>query len=69
MTWGRVPEAGAPAITISKRVTVPGPCQTCGGSGADPEDAGDWVPGVHMHDPGSRGPCPACHAGGHVCGA
>ncbi|MFI6653213.1 hypothetical protein ACIBI8_37190 [Streptomyces sp. NPDC050529] len=36
-------------------------CTYCGGSGVDPEDEGDWVPGVHMHDPGSRGPCPKCN--------
>ncbi|WP_331728785.1 hypothetical protein OG693_39400 (plasmid) [Streptomyces sp. NBC_01259] len=35
-------------------------CTYCGGHGVDPDDEGDWVPGVHMHDPGSRGPCPKC---------
>ncbi|MCX5138349.1 hypothetical protein [Streptomyces sp. NBC_00338] len=36
-------------------------CTYCDGSGVDPDDEGDWVPEVQMHDPGSRGPCPKCN--------
>jgi len=42
------------------------PCGYCTGTGADPDNPGDWVPAVHAYDPGSRGPCPKCHGHGRA---
>lgn len=35
-------------------------CGTCKGSGADPEDPGDYDGTVHMHNPHTAEPCPSC---------
>lgn len=39
-------------------------CRHCKGTGADPEDEGDYDPNVHMHNPTTVGPCPECHGSG-----
>lgn len=39
-------------------------CETCKGSGADPEDPGDYDGTVHMYNPFTAGPCPACDGTG-----
>lgn len=41
-------------------------CPHCKGSGADPEDEGDWVPEVQMYNPFSAGPCPECNGTGEA---
>ncbi|MCX5000929.1 hypothetical protein [Streptomyces longwoodensis] len=35
-------------------------CQTCKGSGLDPNDEGDWDSAVGRHNPTTIGPCPTC---------
>ena len=39
-------------------------CAHCKGTGADPEDQGDYEPSVHMYNPTTIGPCPECHGSG-----
>jgi hypothetical protein len=39
-------------------------CTYCKGDCADPEDPGDYDTAVHMHNPGTRGPCPKCNGTG-----
>lgn len=39
-------------------------CPHCKGTGADPEDQGDYDPNVHMYNPTTIGPCPECHGEG-----
>ena len=39
-------------------------CAHCQGTGADPEDQGDYEPSVHMYNPTTIGPCPECHGTG-----
>ncbi|MFJ7990271.1 hypothetical protein [Streptomyces sp. NPDC096351] len=41
-------------------------CTECNGTGADPEDEGDYDDTVHMHNPTTVGPCPECHGTGKV---
>ncbi|MEU2510197.1 hypothetical protein ABZ621_36665 [Streptomyces sp. NPDC007863] len=41
-------------------------CTECKGTGADPEDEGDYDHTVHMHNPFTVGPCPECHGSGKV---
>ncbi|WP_329126126.1 hypothetical protein [Streptomyces sp. NBC_01353] len=48
-----------------ERQTAPTPrCGHCKGSGADPEDEGDYLPEVGCHNPYSGGPCPQCNGTG-----
>lgn len=44
-------------------------CTHCYGSGADPEDEGDYDYAVHMHNPFTVGPCPECNGTGKTAGA
>jgi hypothetical protein len=44
---------------------VPRPCSYCKGARCDPDDPGDWISEVGMHNPYSAAPCPECHGTGH----
>ena len=39
-------------------------CIICKGSGADPDDPGDWVPEAGMHNPYTGAPCSMCLGSG-----
>lgn len=56
------------ARTASGQQPETTPCGHCKGSGADPEDEGDYVPEVHRHNPFSVGPCPECNGDGTAVG-
>jgi hypothetical protein len=45
---------------------APRPCSYCKGQQSDPDDPGDWIPEVGMHNPYSSAPCPECHGTGHA---
>jgi hypothetical protein len=56
------------ARTASGQQPETTPCGHCKGSGADPEDEGDYLPEVHRHNPFSVGPCPECNGEGTAVG-
>lgn len=46
---------------------APRSCPHCKGNRADdPDDPGDWIREVGMHNPYSAGPCPECNGTGHA---
>lgn len=65
---GRVEEVVAgirdAARTASGQQAAAATCAHCKGTGADPEDEGDYDPNVHMYNPTTIGPCPECHGTG-----
>ncbi|MER5706016.1 hypothetical protein [Streptomyces sp. NPDC002122] len=52
------------ARTASGQQPAAATCAHCKGTGADPEDEGDYDQGVHMYNPTTIGPCPECHGTG-----
>ncbi|WP_327335907.1 hypothetical protein OG384_04535 [Streptomyces sp. NBC_01324] len=66
ITVQRCPCTGQPAADQPDTETEAAKCTYCGGNGVDPDDEGDYVEFVHMHDPGSRGPCSKCHGAGRT---
>lgn len=63
LTPARIPWPCTSAIVLG---LVPRPCSYCNGKQSDPDDPGDWIPEVGMHNPYSSAPCPECHGTGHA---